>query len=218
MERPGHRRRAWRLLRGIDIAVISRMVTQRLVITTVFSVAALLATRDTTGPIDVRNSKLTVFVYKAGLFSAFADNHVISAPIASGTITTTPAPGIELVINTSALVPLDPDLDQAKRDEVRTRMLGAEVLDAGKFPTITFASTAIEPAGPDRWNVSGRLTIHGVTKAVTIAVVGADRVYRGETRIRQRDFGINPIRIAGGTVSVKDELKIEFQIAATEGG
>jgi YceI-like protein len=174
---------------------------------------SLTATPSNAGPIDVRNSKLTVFVYKAGLFSAFADNHVISAPIASGTITTTPAPAIELVVNAAELVPLDPDLDPSKRNEVRTRMLGNEVLDTEKFPTITFASTAIEPAGPDRWNVSGRLTIHGVTRAVTFPVVKADRVYRGETRIRQRDFGINPIRIAGGTVSVKDELKVEFQIA-----
>ena len=44
------------------------------------------------------------------------------------------------------LVPLDPDLDQAKRAEVRTRMLGADVLDTARFPTIKFVSTAIEPA------------------------------------------------------------------------
>jgi hypothetical protein len=203
---------------GIDIAAVCHMSTGRcFVVATILGGAALLATQATAGPIDVRNSKLTVFVYKAGLFSAFADNHVISAPIASGALVTAPAPAIELVVNPADLVPLDPDLDPAKRAEVRTRMLGEEVLDTGKFPTITFASTAIEPAGSDRWNVSGRLTIHGVTKAVTIPVVRADRVYRGETRIRQRDFGINPIRIAGGTVSVKDELKVEFEISAAEG-
>jgi len=184
-----------------------------LVVATVFGIAARSATRVTAGPIDVRKSKLTVFVYKAGLFSAFADNHVIGAPIASGMITTTPAPAIELVVNAAELVPLDPDLDPAKRDEVRTRMVSADVLDTARFSTITFRSTAIEPAGSDRWNVSGQLTIHGVTKAVTFPVIRADGVYRGETRIRQRDFGINPIRIAGGTVSVKDELKVEFEIA-----
>jgi polyisoprenoid-binding protein YceI len=177
---------------------------------------ALSATPVNARPVDVRHSKLTVFVYKAGLFSAFADNHVISAPIASGTITTTSSPAIELVVNAAELVALDPDLEPAKREEVRTRMLGEEVLDTRKFPTITFASTAIEPAGSDRWNVSGRLTIHGVTRAVTFPVVRAGRVYRGDTRIRQRDFGINPIRIAGGTVSVKDELKVEFEIVGSD--
>lgn len=231
----GYRRQQSPLVRGIDIAVVYRMATRRLcrgvhgsmnfklligrclLVAAVLGTTALSATQAAAGPIDVRRSKLTVFVFKAGLFAAFADNHVISAPIASGTITTAPSPSIELVVNAADLVPLDPDLDPAKRADVRTRMLGDEVLDTGKFPTITFASTAIEPAGPDRWNVSGRLTIHGVTRVVTFPVARANNVYRGDTRIRQRDFGITPIRIAGGTVSVKDELKVEFEVAAAVG-
>ncbi len=189
------------------------LVDRYLVIAAVVSGTALSAVTADAGPIDVQHSKLTVFVYKAGLFSAFADNHVINAPIASGTITTASSPAIELVVNTTELMPLDPDLDAAKRTEVRTRMLGQEVLDTTKFPTIQFASTTIEPTGPDKWTVSGRLTIHGVTRAVTFPVARSDGRYRGETRIRQTDFGIKPIRIAGGTVSVKDEVKIEFDIA-----
>jgi polyisoprenoid-binding protein YceI len=194
----------------------SLLIRRCLMVVTVLGSAALSPIHAAAGPIDVRHSKLTVFVYKAGLFSAFADNHVISAPIASGTITTAPSPAIELVVNAAELVPLDPDLDPAKRADVRTRMLGVEVLDTARFPTIQFASTAIEPVGPDRWNVSGRLTIRGVTQAVTFPVVRSDGRYRGETRLRQTDFGIKPIRIAGGTVSVKDELRVEFEIAAAE--
>jgi YceI-like protein len=182
------------------------------VIAAVLGAAMLAAATVGAGPIDPQHSKLTVFVYKSGMFSAFADNHVINAPIASGAIATTPSPAIELVVNAGDLVPLDPDLDQAKRAEVRTRMLGADVLDTAKFPTIKFVSTAIEPAGSDRWNVSGSLTIHGVTRVVTFPVAMSNGRYRGETRLRQTDFGIKPIRIAGGTVSVKDELKIEFDI------
>jgi hypothetical protein len=41
--------------------------------------------------------------------------------------------------------------------------------------------------------------------------------YRGEAHIRQRDFGIQPIRIAGGTISVKDDLRIAFDIAPASG-
>jgi len=166
------------------------------------------------GPIDVRQSKVPVFVYKTGLFSAFADNHVISAPIARGTIATAPSPAVDVVINAADLAPVDPDLDQAKRGEVRTRMLGADVLDTGRFPTITFASTTIESTGPDRWNVSGRLTIHGATRPITFPIVRSDGRYHGEVKLRQRDFNITPIRIAAGTVSVKDEIKIEFDIVA----
>jgi len=187
-------------------------VCRYLVLAAVVGASALSAFEADAGPIDVQHSKLTVFVNKGGLFSALADNHVINAPIARGTIATSPSPAIELVVNAGDLVPLDPGLDPGKRAEVRTRMLGAEVLDTARFPTIQFASTAIEPAGPNRWNVSGRLTIHGVSRAVTFPVALTDGRYRGETRIRQTDFGIKPIRIAGGTVSVKDELRIEFDV------
>src|SRR5262245_30095636 len=187
-------------------------VSRYVVIAAVLGAATLSAVSVDAGPIDVQHSKLTVFVYKSGVFSAFADNHVIDAPIASAAITTTPSPAIELVVNAADLVPLDPDLDQAKRAEVRTRMLSADVLDTARFPTIKFVSTAIEPAGSDRWNVSGNLTIRDITKPVTLPVAKSDGRYHGETRIRQTDFGIKPIRIAGGTVNVKDELKIEFDI------
>lgn len=188
------------------------LASRSVVIAAVLGALALSALTVDAGPIDVQQSKLTVFVYKSGMFSAFADNHVINAPITSGTITTSSSPAIELLVNAGDLVPLDPDLEQSKRAEVRTRMLGADVLDTVKFPTIRFVSTAIEPTGGDRWNVSGTLTIHGVTRAITFPVARTNGHYRGETKLRQTDFGIKPIRIAGGTVSVKDELKIEFDI------
>jgi hypothetical protein len=37
--------------------------------------------------------------------------------------------------------------------------------------------------------------------------------YRGSATLRQTDFGIKPLTVAGGTVKVKDEVKIEFEIA-----
>jgi polyisoprenoid-binding protein YceI len=164
-------------------------------------------------PIDSAHSTLTVFVYKSGLFSAFADNHVVNAPIAGGTISEEAPREIELVVRTADLRVLDPDLAPERRAEVQARMLGSEVLDAAQFPEITFASTTIEPAGADRWNVSGRLNIHGRTRIITFPVVLLNGKYSGQVRIRQRDFGIEPIRVAGGTVRVKDELKIQFEIA-----
>jgi polyisoprenoid-binding protein YceI len=111
---------------------------------------------------------------------------------------------------------LDPQLDEGKRAEVRSRMLGPDVLDTAKFPTITFASTDIDSTAGERWTVSGRLTIRGVTRVISFPVTRVNGRYHGDARIQQRDFGIEPIRIAGGTVQVKDELKIEFDIAVSE--
>lgn len=164
-------------------------------------------------PIDVRKSKLTIFVYKAGLLRAFGDDHVISAPISRGEVSVSPSPAVQFVVKTADLVLLDSHLDEEKRTEIRTRMLGPDVLDTAKFPNITFESTNIDSTAAERWTVSGRLTIRGITRPLLFPVALVNGRYHGDARIQQRDFGIEPIRIAGGTVQVKDELKIEFDIA-----
>jgi polyisoprenoid-binding protein YceI len=47
-------------------------------------------------------------------------------------------------------------------------MRGAEFLDAARFPEITFRSTRIERTGPNTANITGDLTLHGVTRPVTL--------------------------------------------------
>jgi len=165
-------------------------------------------------PIDVARSQLTISVSKSGFFSAFADNHTVRAPIASGSLSTSPPLSVALTVRARDLEVLDPDLAADKRREVQTRMLGREVLDVDTFPEIAFRSTTVEPSGADRWKVEGELALHGQTRKVSFEAALARGAYRGSARIRQRDFGITPISIAGGTVKVKDELLVEFAIVA----
>jgi len=91
-------------------------------------------------------------------------------------------------------------------------MLGPDVLDSARFPEITFRSTTVEPAGAGRWRVTGELRLHGRVRSLAVTVAGRDGHYLGTFALRQRDFGIEPISLAGGTVKVKDELMIEFDI------
>lgn len=177
-----------------------------------WTVVATAAPSAETRPIDVGRSTLTIFVYKSGLFSTFADDHVIRAPIASGSVSPDAPLAVEISVRSADLTVLDPKLAAAKRAEVQARMLGPEVLDSPKYPDIGFTSTAIESTGPGRWTVTGRLSIHGVTRPTTFSVAQQDSRYRGTVVLKQRDFGIQPISIAGGTVKVKDELKVEFDI------
>jgi polyisoprenoid-binding protein YceI len=178
---------------------------------------ALLATT-TAGaeprPIDTERSTLTVFVYKSGVFSAFADDHVIRAPIASGTVSDEAPLAVSIEVKSASLKVLDPKLAEDKRAEVQTRMLGPEVLDTANHPAITFKSTEIAPAGESRWTVTGELAIHGQTRPAKFSVERREGRYRGTVTLKQRDFGIQPISIAGGTVKVKDEVKVEFDIVA----
>lgn len=165
--------------------------------------------------IDVDRSTLTVYMYKSGLFSALADNHVIRAPIAGGSVSSATPLHVDLLVKAADLKVLDPDLAADKRADVQSRMEGPEVLDVAKFPEITFASSRVDPAGGtggERWTVTGQLAIHGQSRAITFTAARKDGRYQGEVTIRQRDFGIEPIKVAGGTVRVKDELKIQFDI------
>jgi polyisoprenoid-binding protein YceI len=166
------------------------------------------------GPIDTSSSKLIVHVSKAGLFSAFGDNHEVEAPISEGFVDEA-ARRVKFVIESSRMKALDPQLSPDKRRQVQERMLGPEVLDVARFPRITFESTGVEQPGPDRLLVHGQLSLHGITRPVAVSVRKENARYIGTATLKQRDFGITPVSIAGGTVKVKDELKIEFNIGAS---
>ena len=92
-------------------------------------------------------------------------------------------------------------------------MLGAQVLDAEHFPDIHFQSTEIETKGSDHWVVKGTLDMHGQSHPVAVDVTLKDGVYRGSATLKQSGFGIKPVSVAGGTVKVKDEVKVEFEIS-----
>ncbi len=164
-----------------------------------------------THPIDVQRSVIKIRVYKSGLFSAFAHNHEIEAPIAEGKVAALESPAVELRVDARKLRVLDPELPSAKRAEVQKTMDG-EVLNGSRYPEIRFQSTAVENRGPGRWTVRGNLTLHGQSRPVAAEVVLKDGRYLGSAVLRQKDFGITPVRIAGGTVSVKNEVKVEFDI------
>lgn len=192
-----------------------RMLVHRsAVVVLVAAVVMSTALRADTRSIEIEQSTLTVYVYKSGLFSAFADNHIIKAPIASGQITDGETPAVSLTVHAPDLRVLDPGLSASRRAEVQARMIGSEVLDAARFTDITFVSTAVTPGGSERWQVTGRLTLHGQMRSIAFPVTKMNGRYRGEVKLKQRDFGIEPITVAGGAVKVKDEIVVQFDIAA----
>jgi hypothetical protein len=162
--------------------------------------------------IDTEKSLLKVRVYRSGLFSLFAHNHEIAAPIAEGVVQTMGTPAVELRVDARQLRVLDPDLAPEKRAEVQKTMEGPEVLDSNRFPEIVFRSTSVEKSGPTNWIARGDLSLHGQMRPVVVDMVEKEGRYAGSVLLKQRDFGITPVRIAGGAVSVKNEVRIEFEI------
>jgi polyisoprenoid-binding protein YceI len=114
------------------------------------------------------------------------------------------------------------DVKEKDRAEI-DRMMHEDVLETAKFPEIVFTSTSVNAnrlgKGRYRARVIGDLTLHGVTqKNVWIqaeVTITEEKVRaQGQFSLRQTDFQIKPIKVAGGTLRVKNELKFDFDIGA----
>jgi len=167
--------------------------------------------------IDAQRSTITIHVGKSGLFSAAAHDHTINAPISSGSIleSGTPesgTPHIEFRVETAKMtVKPDPRIDAKDQSTIQTHM-EEMTLETKKFPEITFRSSRVQKLADGQWKVDGDLSLHGVTKAVSLTVKQAGESYTTHTVLKQTDFGIQPISIGGGTIKVKNEVEIDFQI------
>lgn len=161
--------------------------------------------------IDTAKSVMTIRVYKTGLLSTFGHDHEITAPIASGTVDAA-AHRVELRVHTAALRVQDPNTAAKDREQVQMTMQSSQVLDAAQFPEIAFRASAAQPADPQSWTVQGDLTLHGQTHPVTVAVREEGGHYVGAAQFRQTEFGMMPVKVAGGTVKVKDQIRVEFDI------
>ena len=94
-------------------------------------------------------------------------------------------------------------------------------LEADKYPTITFKSTKIEPAGQDRYTMTGDLTIKGNTRPVTFNVVrygefndprmGHRIAYSAEGQVNRKDFGMTFNMMLDGKWIVSDEVQIMIE-------
>jgi polyisoprenoid-binding protein YceI len=104
--------------------------------------------------------------------------------------------------------------------EIDELMKSESYLDAARYPTITFSSTKIDQTGEDLLAVSGNLTIHGISKVVTLTTrinkIGPNPLshlltagFDADATIRRSDFGV-----AKFIPSVADELTVHITLDA----
>jgi polyisoprenoid-binding protein YceI len=126
-----------------------------------------------------------------------------------------PASSVEFKVKTASIDTNMPDRDK----HLRT----ADFFDAEKYPEITFKSKSIKATGKDTYDVTGTLTLHGVSKEVTLPVTytGQAKDPWGNTRagfstattINRKDYGIvwNKALDAGGAM-LGDDVKISIDL------
>jgi polyisoprenoid-binding protein YceI len=114
------------------------------------------------------------------------------------------------------------DKDRAEME----RSMREEVLETARYPSIRFESSAVQATKITEamyaMKIAGNLALHGVTRDLEIpcTVTAGDESFRayGDFSIRQTDYGIHPVTVAGGTLKLKDELKFTFDIVVVASG
>ena len=128
---------------------------------------------------------------------------------------------VEVSIPTASVSTVDDKLD--------AHLKAADSFDVEKFPTLTFNSTSIRSNGGRDYEVTGDLTIRGITKSVTLSVSdvsapskdpwGNQRIgLSGTAKIDRRDFGLvwnTPLEFGG--MLVGDEVAITLDVQFIKG-
>ncbi len=120
---------------------------------------------------------------------------------------------VEAVINTASI--------RTHNEQRDNDLRSSNFLEVEKYPTMTFKSTAITPAGPDRYTMTGDLTIKGTTRPVTLDVVkygefndpnmGHRIGYAAEAQINRKDFGMRFEMMLDGRFIVSNEIQISIE-------
>lgn len=116
------------------------------------------------------------------------------------------------------------DTREPARDE---HLRSADFFEAESFPQIAFRSTAIRPLDDEDFEIDAELTIHGVTRAVTLRAVfeGEETDHQGNqrvgvsasTQINRSDYGIKfNAALGSGNLVVADRVKIVVEVSAVK--
>lgn len=173
--------------------------------------------------IDQTSSRVSVETQTSGLSSLFGHDHRFDAEAFAGRLELDLArpqrSRLDVTVQAESLR-LREEVTAPVRQEIE-ETVRTKVLEAARFPTITFQSQKVTARRLDHETftvtVRGQLRLHGVSRAVVIpakVTVGAGKVRAvGSFTVRQTDFGIDPLAFGGG-VTVADPVKIAFDVVA----
>ena len=125
----------------------------------------------------------------------------------------------------SANVEIDANSIDTNNDRRDNHLRSADFFDVAKYPTLTFTSTKVVPGGEGKFKIEGTLTMHGVSKPVTLdasflgagpGMDGAPRAgFEATTKVDRKDYGIvwNKALDQGGTL-LGDDVSISIEIEA----
>ena len=173
--------------------------------------------------LDASQSKFMAHANRSGLLWFKGHSHHLAASDFSGQVeltpeTLTPA-SLRLVVKAASLHETGADFTEQQK-QIINKELKEIVLHPDQYPDITYQSTNVtaKALGADRYEVkiNGNLTLHGVTRPVTIPAVvtlrGSTLRASGKFSIDRDDYKVKATSAFHGMVRVDDDIKFEFDI------
>lgn len=203
------------------------------VLVVVCSAVVARADTKTTYTIDPARSEFIVQLFKAGVGSALAHDHVVRATTFTGQVQidlTAPETGsITVDVQAASLKVDEPamrqkyglasQLSEKDRQQIQETMQSSSQLDVARYPVMKFVATKIETRQTGTYTVTGNFTIRGKTQIVTFPAQVERQEnalhVKGSFRFQQSQFGYKPYSALFGAVRNQDEVLLHFDVIAT---
>ena len=173
--------------------------------------------------LDTNSGNLYLYTFKEGLLSKLAHDLLIGvtdfkvnlevpeAGFASGSL--------ELEIQANSLKVICALKDGKRTGALKgkdiadiVRDIGIKVLHPDEYPTATFRSKSIqEKEGGSK--INGDLSLHGVTNSIDFDLDTNGGNLKGMITLLQKDYGIKPFKAMMGTLKIKNEINISFDLS-----
>jgi polyisoprenoid-binding protein YceI len=170
------------------------------------------------------SGKVSVYTFKSGLLSKLAHDLLIdvtgfkvNVDVPEGGFATGSL-GLEIQANSlkvdCAMKGGERQPDTLKEKDIADveADMAKKVLHPDKYPTVNFSSKAIQ-VNEGGYHVNGALCLHGVTKDVDFDIDTSGGNLKGRFTITQTDYKIKPFKAMMGTLKIKDEMDIGFDLA-----
>lgn len=173
--------------------------------------------------LDATQSKFIARAFSGGLLWFKGHDHLIAVREFTGEAEITPdsiSPASLRITAKAASMVETRDVFTDQQKQIINKELREIVLEPDKYPDIAFRSTSVTgkltSASQYDLKITGDLTLHGVTRSITIptqvTLVGNDLRARGEFSIERSKFNVDATSAVHGLVRVRDRVKFEFDI------
>jgi polyisoprenoid-binding protein YceI len=169
-------------------------------------------------------SRVTARAFATGLLASLGHNPSFAVRQFTGEASFPPGVpdqgSVRVVVQAASFELTDQVSDKDRREIERTTR--SDVLEVSRFPEIVFEASnpSMSKGGEGHYwaNITGKLALHGITQtqqvSAQVSITDSELRVSGELTIRQSSFGIKPVSVAGGTLKIKDDVKVNFDFVA----